>query len=47
MNFIKTNINGVFITEPKVFEDAGGYIDWKIPAEKVITSEKKIVWLTN
>ncbi len=25
MNFIKTDINGVFIIEPKVFEDARGY----------------------
>ncbi len=25
MNFIKTNIDGVFIIEPKVFEDARGY----------------------
>ena len=25
MNFIKTEIDGVFIIEPKVFEDARGY----------------------
>ena len=25
MNFIKTDIDGVFIIEPKVFEDARGY----------------------